>query len=117
MLEHLKNQLVSLGYRVSSAMSGPEALEVMQAHDDITLLLLLTDIVMPGGMNGRELSEKAQLAQPSLKVLFTSGYTEIAIVHQGRLDSGVALLSNPYTRLELTTKVRRVLDQDRDKFA
>ncbi|RBI70523.1 hybrid sensor histidine kinase/response regulator [Roseovarius sp. TE539] len=114
-LEHLKNQLVSLGYRVSSAMSGPEALDVMKAHDDIALLL--TDIVMPGGMNGRELAEKAQLAQPSLKILFTSGYTENAIVHQGRLDPGVALLSKPYTRLELATKVRRVLDEDRGEFA
>jgi len=114
-LEHLRSQLVSLGYRVSSATSGPEALEAMQAHDDI--VLLLTDIVMPGGMNGRELAEKAQLAQPSLKVLFTSGYTENAIVHQGRLDSGVALLSKPYTRLELATKVRRVLDEDRGEFA
>jgi len=112
--EHLKHQLVSLGYRVSSAISGPEALDVMQAYDDISLLL--TDIVMPGGMNGRELAEKAQLAQPSLKVLFTSGYTENAIVHQGRLDPGVALLSKPYTRLELATKVRRVLDEDRVEF-
>jgi len=113
-LQHLKKLLVSLGYRVSSAMSGSEALEVMQAHDDIALLL--TDIVMPGGMNGRELAEKAQLTQPSLKVLFTSGYTENAIVHQGRLDPGVALLSKPYTRLELATKLRRVLDEDRGEF-
>lgn len=62
-------------------------------------------------MNGRELAEYAQSARPSLKVLFTSGYTENAIVHQGRLDPGVALLSKPYTRLELATKVRRVLDE------
>ncbi|MCM2563668.1 PAS domain S-box protein [Lutimaribacter sp. EGI FJ00015] len=113
-LQHLKNQLVSLGYRVSEAMSGPEALEVMQTHEDIDLLL--TDIVMPGGMNGRELAEQAQSARPSLKVLFTSGYTENAIVHQGRLDPGVALLSKPYTRLELATKVRRVLDGDHAQF-
>lgn len=108
-LEHLKNQLISLGYRVSEAMSGPEAFEVLQTNDDIDLLL--TDVVMPGGMNGRELAEYAQSARPSLKVLFTSGYTENAIVHQGRLDPGVALLSKPYTRLELATKVRRVLDE------
>ncbi|WP_297771023.1 CHASE domain-containing protein [uncultured Roseovarius sp.] len=114
-LEHLKNQLISLGYRVSAAMSGQEALEVLQAQDDIALLL--TDIVMPGGMNGRELAEQALAARPSLKVLFTSGYTENAIVHQGRLDPGVALLSKPYTRLELATKVRNVLDEDRGEFA
>jgi PAS domain S-box-containing protein len=113
-LEHLKNQLVSLGYRVSAAMSGPEALDVLRAHDDVALLL--TDIVMPGGMNGRELAEHAQAERPSLKVLFTSGYTENAIVHHGRLDTGVALLTKPYTRSELATKVRRVLDEDRGQL-
>ncbi|MEX0695026.1 MAG: PAS domain-containing protein [Rhodospirillales bacterium] len=106
-LEHLRNLLLSLGYRVSAAMSGPEALSILQAHDDIDLLL--TDIVMPGGMNGRELADRARSAHPSLKVMFTSGYTENAIVHQGRLDPGVVLLSKPYTRLELATKLRLVL--------
>ena len=106
-LEHLKNQLQSLGYRVTAVMSGPEALKALQIHDDITLLL--TDIVMPGGMNGRELADRARAAHPSLKVLFTSGYTENAIIHHGRLDAGVALLSKPYTLIELATKVRRVL--------
>lgn len=106
-LEHLKNQLLLLGYRVTTAMSGPEALVALQANDDIDLLL--TDIVMPGGMNGRELAERAVTFRPALRVLFTSGYTENAIVHHGRLDPGVALLSKPYTRLELATKVREVL--------
>ncbi|MEX2617392.1 MAG: PAS domain-containing protein [Alphaproteobacteria bacterium] len=109
-LEHLKNQLLLLGYRVTTAMSGPEALSVLQAHDDIDLLL--TDVVMPGGMNGRELADRARSARPSLKVMFTSGYTENAIVHHGRLDSGVALLSKPYTRLELATKLRSVLGSE-----
>lgn len=107
-LEHLRNQLLSLGYRVTAVVSGPEALNALQAHDDIDLLL--TDVIMPGGMNGRELADRAQEFRPSLRVLFTSGYTENAIVHHGRLDPGVALLSKPYTRLELATKVRMVLD-------
>ncbi len=106
--EHLRNQLISLGYQVSVSMSGPEALDILNAHESIDLLL--TDIIMPGGMNGRELAEIAQSTRPSLRVLFTSGYTENAIVHQGRLDPGVVLLSKPYTRMELATKVRRVLD-------
>lgn len=108
-LEHLKNQLETLGYRVTTAMSGPEAMDVLRAHGDIDLLL--TDIVMPGGMNGRELADLARVHRPSLRVMFTSGYTENAIVHQGRLDPGVTLLSKPYTRLELATKVRAVLDR------
>jgi CheY-like chemotaxis protein len=106
-LQHLESQLRSLGYRVTTATSGPEALHTLQAHHGIDLLL--TDIIMPGGMNGRQLADQARLTWPSLKVLFTSGYTENAIVHHGRLDPGVELLSKPYTRLELATKVRLVL--------
>lgn len=110
-LQHLEGQLRSLGYRVTTATSGPEAMKALQAHDDIDMLL--TDIIMPGGMNGRELADWAQTAYPSIKVLFTSGYTENAIVHHGRLDPGVELLSKPYTRLEMATKVRLVLDKDK----
>ncbi len=112
-LEHLANQLVSLGYQVTTALSGPEALEAVQTRDDIDLLL--TDVVMPGGMNGRELAEQALASRPSLKVLFTSGYTENALVHRGRLDPGVTQLSKPYTRREMATKLRRVLDDEPQK--
>ncbi|MEX2618064.1 MAG: PAS domain-containing protein [Alphaproteobacteria bacterium] len=108
-LTYLESQLLSLGYRVTTAMSGPEALNALQTRGDFDLLL--TDVIMPGGMNGRELADRARAANPSLKVLFTSGYTENAIVHQGRLDPGVELLSKPYTRMELATKVRAVLDK------
>ena len=108
-LQHLEGQLRSLGYRVTNAKSGPEAMKALQINDDIDLLL--TDIIMPGGMNGRELADWTQATYPSVKVLFTSGYTENAIVHHGRLDPGVELLSKPYTRLELATKVRLVLDK------
>lgn len=106
-LQHLERQLRSLGYRVTATRSGPEALQALALHDDIALLL--TDIVMPGGMNGRELADKARETHPTLNVLFTSGYTENAIVHHGRLDPGVELLSKPYTRLELATKVQHIL--------
>jgi len=108
-LNHLEGQLHALGYRVSAARSGPEALHLLETVRDVDLLL--TDIVMPGGMNGRELADRARAMYPSLKVLFTSGYTENAIVHHGRLDAGVDLLSKPYSRLELATKVRSVLDR------
>jgi len=108
-LRHLKRQLVLLGYRVKTAMSGPEAMDIMQADDEVDLLL--TDIVMPGGMNGTELADRARALRPSLKVLFTSGYTDNTIDRHGRLDPGVDLLRKPYTRLELSQKVREVLQR------
>jgi len=77
---------------------------------DKTIDLLFTDVVMPGGMNGKQLADAALLRQPDLRVLFTSGYTEDAIMHQGRLDPGVNLLSKPYRRADLVAKVRHVLD-------
>ncbi|RUO66352.1 PAS domain S-box-containing protein [Pseudidiomarina planktonica] len=109
-LQHLERQLRSLGYQVTAVSSGPDALQALATNNNIDLLL--TDIVMPGGMNGRELADSVVKTHPSLKVLFTSGYSENAIIHHGRLDQGVELLSKPYTRLELATKVRQVLDAE-----
>lgn len=108
-LRHLESQLGLLGYRVTAARSGAGALDRLQVHSDVDLLI--TDVVMPGGMNGRELADRVKTIRPRLKVLFTSGYTENTIVHHGRLDKGVDLLSKPYTRQELASKVRLVLDR------
>ncbi|MCS6882026.1 MAG: PAS domain S-box protein [Oscillochloridaceae bacterium] len=102
-----RQQLTSLGYRVLEAGSGPEALEIVRAHDDIDLIF--TDIVMPGGMSGRELVEAARQVRPGIKALYTSGYAENVIVHHGRLDPGVVLLSKPYRRMDLARKVREAL--------
>ncbi len=110
-LQNLDVQLRSLGYRVTAVMSGQDALKALKENSDIDLLF--TDIIMPGGMNGRELADQALGIYPSLKVLYTSGYTENAIVHHGRLNAGLELLSKPYSRLELATKVRKVLDKDK----
>jgi FixJ family two-component response regulator len=71
--------------------------------------LLFTDVIMPGGMSGRELAEKALKLRPGVKVLYTSGYTDNAIVHQGRLDPGVLLLTKPYRKSQLANMVRRAL--------
>lgn len=106
---NLINQLMSLGYRVTDAHNGPQALDLIRRHPNIDLLF--TDIVMPGGLNGRQLADAAKQIRPDLKVLFTSGYTENAIVHHGRLDKGVHLLSKPYRRQEVAEKVRKVLDE------
>ena len=107
--QHLSTQLKYLGYRVLNASNGPKALTIINEHPDIDLLF--TDVVMPGGMNGRELADMAKVIKPGLKVLFTSGYTENAIVHQGRLDAGVELLHKPYRRQQMSLKVRKVLDR------
>jgi len=109
---HVAVQLAGLGYRVLTAASGPEALEIVRGAEELDLLF--TDIVMPGGMNGRALAEAARRLRPGLPVLFTSGYARNAIVHHGRLDAGVQLLSKPYRRQELAAKVRQVLGRTRE---
>ena len=102
-----QDQLADLGYRVLPMKNGADALECLQQVPDIDLLF--TDVVMPGGISGRELAEQARKLRPGLKVLYTSGYTENSIVHQGRLDKGVQLLNKPYRRIELAQKIRAVL--------
>jgi YesN/AraC family two-component response regulator len=72
--------------------------------------LLFTDVIMPGAMNGRQLVTEALKRRPSLKTLYTSGYTENAIVHHGRLDVGVLLLVKPYRRFDLARMMRMALD-------
>lgn len=105
---HVENLLKALGYVVLTAPTGAEALKVLQK--DTAIDLLFTDVIMPGGLNGRQLAEAALALRPGLKVLYTSGYTENAIVHHGHLDQGVHLLSKPFRRGDLALKVRSVLD-------
>ncbi len=107
-LQQLMAQLTGLGYRVITASAGPPALDILRGRSDIDLLL--TDVILPGGMNGRQIADAARVIHPDLKVLFTSGYSENAIVHHGRLDSDVNFLGKPYRRSELAAKVREVLD-------
>lgn len=106
--DHVARLLRALGYDVALAVHAADAMTVLTEERPFDLLF--TDVVMPGNMNGRQLSDAAKRVQPSLKVLFTSGYTENAIVHHGRLDPGVALLSKPYRRGDLAKRVRQVLD-------
>jgi signal transduction histidine kinase/FixJ family two-component response regulator len=101
--------LEDFGFTVIQAPGGAEALAILEQGTAIDLLL--TDVVMPGEISGRVLAERAAEVKPGLKVLFTSGYTENAIVHNGRLDPGVELLSKPYGRDQLAAKVRRILDR------
>ncbi len=99
--------LGALGYDVLEAADSEDALRILREYKSVRLLL--TDVVMPG-MNGRALAEEARAQDPALKVLFMTGYSRNAIVHQGRLDPGVDLLQKPLTSESLAGAVRRVLD-------
>jgi two-component system NtrC family sensor kinase len=96
------------GYRVLSAPDGPAALEMLDSAPEIDLLL--TDVVLPNGMNGRQLSEEVLRRRPDIKVLFVTGYTRNAIIHHGRLDPDIDLLTKPFTADALTRKIRHILD-------
>jgi len=99
--------LSQLCYRVLQAPDASAALAILESGVQVDLLF--TDVVMPGRLKAAELSRKAVQRLPDLKVLFTSGYTENSIVHGGRLDSGVELLSKPYTREALAGRIRDLL--------
>jgi CheY-like chemotaxis protein len=99
--------LAELGYRVLEARDGPSALRVLEEQH---VALMFTDVVMPGGMNGRDLADEALRRRADLKVLFTTGYTRNAIVHHGRLDAGVHMIGKPFSFAELGAKVRALLD-------
>jgi PAS domain S-box-containing protein len=100
-------QIQSLGYATLEASNAAEALDAIDKH--ATIDLLFTDVIMPGTMNGRQLVDEALKRRPSLKTLYTSGYTENAIVHHGRLDSGVLLLAKPYRKSDLARMFRMAL--------
>jgi PAS domain S-box-containing protein len=99
----------SLGYRTIAAIDGPSALEALERVGKVDLLF--TDVVLPRGMNGAALARVAQERQAGLKVLYMSGYTRNAILHNGQLDEGVQLITKPFRKTDLAQKLREVLDQ------
>jgi PAS domain S-box-containing protein len=104
---YVNTQLQSLGYKTLSAANGVEALAIVDSGAAFDLLF--TDVIMPGRLNGRQLATEMMQRRLSLKVLFTSGYTENAIIHHGRLDSGVLLLAKPYRKQDLARMLRVAL--------
>jgi signal transduction histidine kinase/CheY-like chemotaxis protein len=106
---YLVETLRDLNYRVREAPDGAAALAMLET-ESFRVDLLLTDIVMPG-INGRQLADALHRRQPELKVLFMTGYSRDAIVHQGRLDAGVSLLQKPLNRVLLASKIREILDK------
>jgi CheY-like chemotaxis protein len=101
--------LESLGYTVIEAANGHEALALANRGDAFDLLF--TDVVLPEGMSGPVLAAEIKKQRPSLRVLYTSGYSEDAFIHQGKLDEGVDLLQKPYRRHSLAQSVRAALDK------
>jgi PAS domain S-box-containing protein len=101
--------LRELGYKVFEAEDGPAALAILESGREVDLLF--TDVVLPGGMTGAILAEKAAKLQPGIKTLFTTGYARNAIVHHGRLDPGVDLITKPFSYADLAARVRDILDK------
>jgi PAS domain S-box-containing protein len=104
---YVVSQLESLGYATIAAANGAEALALLDRGTAFDVLF--TDVIMPGGMNGRELADAVTRRRPGTPVLFTSGYSEHAIVHRGRVDPGVTLLNKPYRKADLARLMREVL--------
>jgi len=104
---YVATQLAGLGYTTLTAANATEALEYIDGVESFDLLF--TDVIMPGSINGRQLADEARRRRPGLRVLYTSGYTENAIVHHGRLDAGVLLLPKPYVSSDLARMIRTAL--------
>ncbi len=107
--DYAKDVLTELGYRVLVAADAEEALRLAAQQPAIDLLF--TDVVLPGPLTGRDLANRLSQRYPDLPVLYTTGYTRNAIVHQGRLDPDVHLLNKPYTQQDLAHKMRELLDR------
>ena len=105
--DYVSELLRELGYHITTAANAEAAIELLTRglHFD----LLLTDVVLPG-MNGRQLAEYAARQRPSLKILYMTGYSRNAIIHQGRLDEGVSLIQKPVTQSDLAARIRLVLE-------
>jgi CheY-like chemotaxis protein len=103
-------QLHSLGYRTIAAADGRAALALVD--EGAPFDLLFTDVIMPGGISGRQLADEVTRRRAGMKVLYTSGYTDNAIVHHGRLDQGVLLLTKPYRKPQLAQMIRLALSDE-----
>ena len=109
MRAHGVAMLKELGYDVIEAADGAEALRALEANREVRLLF--TDVGLPGPFNGRQLADEARRRNPVLDVLFTTGYARNAIVHHGRLDPGVDLITKPFTFAALASKVHAIFER------
>jgi len=103
--------LRELGYRVLEAADGPAALDLLERSGGaLRVDLLFTDVILPGGMTGPALAERARTLRPGLKVLFTTGYAQGAAERSGLLDPGSELITKPFTYADLAARTRAALD-------
>ena len=105
LLRYAERTLIVLGYTVDTALTGDDAIDLLKLR---SYDILLTDVVLPGRLNGARVAELARTLLPNIKVLFMSGYTENAIVHNGQLDPGVELISKPFTRDDLARRLEMI---------
>jgi len=105
----VERMLKELGYKILLAPTAEDALPILES--DARIDLLFTDVVLPGKMGGKALAERAQALRPGLLVIYSSGYTQNSIIHQGRLDADVELLSKPYKKADLARRLRAVLNK------
>ncbi len=102
--------LEQLGYAALEAADGPSGLKLLQS--DARVDLLVTDVGLPGGMNGRQMADAARLGRPKLKVLFITGYAENAVVGNGHLDPGMHVMTKPFAMETLATRIRELIEAD-----
>ena len=100
--------LEDAGYRVLTAADGPAGLRLLQADGRVDLLI--TDVGLPGGFNGRQVADAARTSRPDLKVLFITGYAENAVIGNGHLDHGMQVITKPFAMAALATRVRDILE-------
>ena len=101
--------LRDLDYEIIEAADGQSALTVLETEGEIDLLF--TDVGLPGGLNGRQLADEVKRRRPGIKILYATGYARNAIVHQGRLDAGVELITKPFSSAALAARIRHILDE------
>jgi CheY-like chemotaxis protein len=100
--------LQDAGYRVLDAPDGPAGLKILQSETRIDLLV--TDVGLPGGMNGRQVADAARVLRPNLKVLFITGYAENAVIGSNQLEPGMQVITKPFAMEALASKVREIID-------
>jgi CheY-like chemotaxis protein len=99
--------LEHLGYRALEAADGASGLQVLQSHARIDLLV--TDVGLPGGLNGRQVADAARVARPGLKVLFITGYAENAVLRHGHLDPGMRVITKPFEMTVLANRIKELI--------
>jgi CheY-like chemotaxis protein len=100
--------LEEAGYRVLAAADGPSGLAILQS--DARIDLLITDVGLPGGVNGRQVADAARTSRPTLKVLFVTGYAENAVIGNGHLEAGMAVITKPFAMAALASRVREIVE-------